>query len=305
MGLWPQFRSPLIWDVFAVSTYATVSALFWYVGLIPDLATLRDRTKNRFWQIVYGFGSMGWRGSAAHWHNYETAYLLLAGLATPLVISVHSVVSLDFSIGLVPGWHSTIFPPYFVAGALYSGFAMALVLAVPMRAAFRLRDFITLRHLDRMAVLMLVTGLLVTYSYAVELFNAFYGGNRYEIAALYNRYLGPYAPVSWSVVLCNVVIPQALWSRFVRSRPAALFVLGLVVLVGMWLERFMIIVASINRDFLPSAWHIFAPTFWDLATLAGSIGAFAFLFLLFLRFLPAISMSELRKEAHDEGIVAR
>jgi len=207
-------------------------------------------------------------------------------------------VSLDFSFGLIPGWHSTIFPPYFVAGALYSGFAMALVLAIPMRAAFRLRDFITTRHLEKMATLMLVTGLLVAYSYLVEVFNAFFGGNRYDIAALANRYFGPYAPVSWSVVLCNVVLPQALWLRAVRRHPGALLVLGLVVLVGMWLERFMIIVASLSRDFLPSSWHIFEPTFWDLATLAGSIGAFAFLFLLFVRFLPAISMSEMRKLVH-------
>jgi molybdopterin-containing oxidoreductase family membrane subunit len=309
MNVWPQWRSPLVWDIFAIGTYVIVSILFWYMGLVPDLATLRDRAQVRWKRVGYGLLALGWRGEARHWARFDTAYLLMAGLATPLVISVHSVVSLDFSIGLVPGWHSTIFPPYFVAGALYSGFAMALVLAIPMRAVFRLRDFITLRHLDRMATLMLVTGLLVTYSYLVEVFNAFFGARPYDIAALANRYFGPYAPVSWSVVLCNVVIPQALWFRFVRTSPPALFVLGLVVLVGMWLERFMIIVASLNRDFLPSAWHIFQPTFWDLATLAGSIGAFAFLFLLFLRFLPAISMSEMRKLVRraepDSGIATR
>jgi len=298
MNLWPQWRSPLVWDIFAIGTYVIVSILFWYMGLVPDLATLRDRTRVRWKQMGYGLLALGWRGEARHWARFDTGYLLMAGLATPLVISVHSVVSLDFSFGLVPGWHSTIFPPYFVAGALYSGFAMALVLAIPMRAAFGLRDFITTRHLEKMATLMLVTGLLVAYSYLVEVFNAFFGGNRYDIAALANRYFGPYAPVSWSVVLCNVVLPQALWLRAVRRHPGALLVLGLVVLVGMWLERFMIIVASLSRDFLPSSWHIFEPTFWDLATLAGSIGAFAFLFLLFVRFLPAISMSEMRKLVH-------
>jgi Ni/Fe-hydrogenase subunit HybB-like protein len=298
MNLWPQWRSPLVWDIFAIGTYVIVSILFWYMGLVPDLATLRDRARSRAKQVMYGILALGWRGEARHWRRFDSAYLLMAGLATPLVVSVHSVVSLDFSIGLVPGWHSTIFPPYFVAGALYSGFAMALVLAVPMRAVFGLRDFITTRHLAKMGTLMLVTALLVSYSYLVEIFAAFYGGNRYDIAVLANRYFGPYAPLSWSVVLCNVVIPQALWSARVRHEPAALFVLGLVVLVGMWLERFMIIVVSLERDFLPSSWHLFHATFWDLATLAGSIGAFALLFLLFLRLLPAISMSEMRRLAH-------
>ncbi|HET7404185.1 MAG TPA: NrfD/PsrC family molybdoenzyme membrane anchor subunit [Usitatibacter sp.] len=297
MNVWPQWRSPLIWDIFAIGTYIIVSILFWYMGLLPDLASLRDRARTRLAQIGYGLFALGWRGEARHWARFETGYLLMAGLATPLVISVHTVVSLDFSYGLVPGWHSTIFPPYFVDGALYSGFAMALVLAVPMRAVFRLREFITDRHLARMAVLMLITGLIVAYSYAVEAFNAFYGGDPYEIAMIKIRYFGPYAPISWSVIVCNVVIPQALWSMRLRHTPLAVFVLGLVVLLGMWLERFMIIVASLERDFLPSAWHMFYPTFWDLATLAGSLGAFAFLFLLFLRLLPAISMSELRKEA--------
>jgi molybdopterin-containing oxidoreductase family membrane subunit len=300
MNVWPQWRSPLVWDIFAIGTYIIVSIVFWYMGLLPDLATLRDRARTRAKRIAYGLFALGWRGEARHWHRYETAYLLLAGLATPLVISVHSVVSLDFSFGLVPGWHSTIFPPYFVAGALYSGFAMALVLAVPMRAAFGLREFITERHLAKMGTLMLVTGLLVAYSYGVEVFTAWYGGDPHEIAIMEDRYTGAYAPVAWAVVLCNVVIPQALWLGWVRRHPLALFALGLVVLVGMWLERFMIIVQSLAHDFLPSSWHLFVPTFWDLATLAGSIGAFALLFLLFLRFLPAISMAELRKEAHHE-----
>jgi molybdopterin-containing oxidoreductase family membrane subunit len=300
MNVWPQWRSPLVWDIFAIGTYIIVSIVFWYMGLLPDLATLRDRARTRGKQIAYGLFALGWRGEARHWHRYETAYLLLAGLATPLVISVHSVVSLDFSFGLVPGWHSTIFPPYFVAGALYSGFAMALVLAVPLRAAFRLRDFITERHLASMGTLMLVTGLLVAYSYAVEVFTAYYSGDAHEIAIIEDRYVGRYAPLAWGVVLCNVVLPQALWIGWVRRHAVALFMLGMVVLVGMWLERFMIIVQSLSHDFLPSAWHLYAPTFWDLATLAGSIGAFALLFLLFLRFLPAISMAELRKEAHHE-----
>jgi len=300
MNVWPQWRSPLVWDIFAIGTYIIVSVVFWYMGLLPDLATLRDRARTRGKQIAYGLFALGWRGEARHWHRYETAYLLLAGLATPLVISVHSVVSLDFSFGLVPGWHSTIFPPYFVAGALYSGFAMALVLAVPLRAAFHLRDFITERHLARMATLLLVTGLLVAYSYAVEVFTAYYSGDAHEIAIIEDRYVGSYASIAWAVVLCNVVIPQTLWIGWVRRHAGALFALGVVVLVGMWLERFMIIVQSLSHDFLPSAWHLYAPTFWDLATLAGSIGAFALLFLLFLRFLPAISMAELRKEAHHE-----
>jgi molybdopterin-containing oxidoreductase family membrane subunit len=304
MNTWPQWRSPLVWDIFAIGTYIIVSILFWYMGLIPDLASLRDRARTRGRQIAYGLFALGWRGEARQWHRFETAYLLMAGLATPLVVSVHTVVSLDFSFGLVPGWHSTIFPPYFVDGALYSGFAMALVLAVPMRAVFRLKDFITERHLARMGTLMLVTGLILAYSYAVEVFNAFYGADVYEIAMTKNRYLGPYAPLAWSVILCNVVIPQSLWSTRIRHSPIALFVVGLVVLLGMWLERFVIIVASLARDFMPSAWHLFYPTFWDLATLAGSVGAFALMFLLFLRFLPAISMSELRKEARQKPLRA-
>ena len=300
MNVWPQWRSPLVWDIFAIATYIIVSILFWYMGLIPDLATLRDRSDSRIKQVLYGLFALGWRGEARHWARFDTAYLLMAGLATPLVISVHSVVSLDFSFGLVPGWHSTIFPPYFVAGALYSGFAMALVLAVPLRAAFGLRDFINERHLAKMGTLMLVTGLLVAYSYGVEVFSAYFGGDAHEIAIMEDRYTGAYAPVAWAVILCNVVIPQALWLGWVRRSALALFALGLVVLVGMWLERFLIIVQSLAHDFLPSSWHLFVPTFWDLATLAGSIGAFALMFLLFLRFLPAISMAELRKEAHHE-----
>jgi molybdopterin-containing oxidoreductase family membrane subunit len=251
--------------------------------------------------MAYGLFALGWRGDARHWARYDTSYLLMAGLATPLVISVHSVVSLDFAIGNTPGFHSTIFPPYFVAGALFSGFAMALVLCVPMRAVFKLQDFITARHLDNIAKLMLVCALLVAYSYGTEIFTAFYSADTFEVYATTNRFSGPYAPLYYAVLICNSLVPQALWSASVRSSPTALFIIGLVVLVGMWLERFMIIVTSLHRDFLPSAWGMFYPTVWDWGLLAGSIGAFMLLFLLFVRFLPAISMSELRKLAAGEA----
>ncbi len=297
MSVWPQWRSPLVWDIFAIGTYIIVSILFWYMGLIPDLATLRDSARVRWKQVAYGLLALGWRGEARHWHRFDTAYLLIAGLATPLVISVHSVVSLDFAIGNTPGWHSTIFPPYFVGGALFSGFAMALTLCIPLRAVFGLRAFITARHLDNIAKLMLVCCLIVTYSYLIEIFMAFYSADPYTIAMTMNRVQGPYAPLYWSVVLCNVVVPQALWFAHVRASPLSLFMIAIVVNIGMWLERFMIIVVSLHRDFLPSAWGMFYPTFWDLATLAGSIGCFALLFLLFLRFLPAISIAEMRKLA--------
>src|ERR1700724_702554 len=242
MGVWPQFRSPLIWDVFAVSTYATVSLLFWFVGLVPDLATLRDRSQSRVGRIIYGMLALGWRGSAVHWHRYETAYLLLAGLATPLVVSVHTVVSFDFAIAIVPGWHTTIFPPYFVAGAIYSGFAMVLTLAIPIRAIYGLEDFITMRHLENMAKVMLVTGLIVAYGYLTEAFVAWYSADKFELFVQLNRLHGPYAVVYWALVACNLVIPQALWSGRVRRSIPALFVISLVVNVGMWLERFVIIV---------------------------------------------------------------
>ncbi len=301
MNLWPQWRSPLIWDIFAISTYVIVSLLFWYMGLIADLATLRDAAKKRWQQIAYGLLALGWRGDARHWARFDSAYLLMAGLATPLVISVHSVVSLDFAIGNTPGWHSTIFPPFFVAGALFSGFAMALTIAVPMRRVFRLQAFITERHLDNMAKLMLVCCLVVTYSYLTEIFMAYYSADPFAIAVTQNRLHGPYAPVYWTVILCNVALPQALWWAGVRARPAALFAIAIVVNIGMWLERFMIIVSSLNRDFLPSSWHLFVPTFWDFATLAGSIGLFALLFLAFLRALPAISIAEMRKLAREKA----
>jgi molybdopterin-containing oxidoreductase family membrane subunit len=301
MNLWPQWRSPLVWDIFAIGTYVIVSILFWYMGMLPDLATLRDRARRPGARMAYGLFALGWRGDARHWARYDTSYLLMAGLATPLVISVHSVVSLDFAIGNTPGFHSTIFPPYFVAGALFSGFAMALVLCVPMRAVFKLQDFITARHLDNIAKLMLVCALLVAYSYGTEIFTAFYSADTFEVYATTNRFSGPYAPLYYAVLICNSLVPQALWSASVRSSPTALFIIGLVVLVGMWLERFMIIVTSLHRDFLPSAWGMFYPTVWDWGLLAGSIGAFMLLFLLFVRFLPAISMSELRKLAAGEA----
>src|SRR5690348_3534809 len=295
MNVWPQWRSPLVWDIFAIGTYIIVSILFWYMGLIPDLATLRDRSDSRVKQIVYGLFALGWRGEARQWKRFDTAYLLMAGLATPLVISVHSVVSLDFSIGNTPGWHSTIFPPYFVAGALFSGFAMALTISIPLRAIFGLKDFITQRHLDNIAKIMLVCGLLVAYSYAVEFFMAFYSGDEFDRAMVLNRMRGPYAPIYWTVIACNIVVPQALWLTRVRLSVPLLFAISIVVNVGMWLERFMIIVVSLHRDFLPSSWGMFYPTFWDWAILVGSLGTFGWLFLMFVRFLPAISISEMRK----------
>jgi molybdopterin-containing oxidoreductase family membrane subunit len=289
-----------VWDIFAIGTYIIVSLLFWYMGLIPDLATLRDRSERRVKQVVYGIFALGWRGEARQWRRFDTAYLLLAGLATPLVISVHSVVSLDFSIGNTPGWHSTIFPPYFVAGALFSGFAMALTISIPLRAIFGLRDLITARHLDNIAKVMLVCGLLVAYSYAIEIFIAFYSGDRFEQYMVTNRMTGPYAPVYWAVVACNVVVPQALWLKRVRLSVLTLFVISIVVNVGMWLERFMIIVTSLHRDFLPSSWDMYYPTFWDWAIIVGSLGMFGWLFLMFVRFLPAISISEMRKLVREK-----
>jgi molybdopterin-containing oxidoreductase family membrane subunit len=303
MWLWPQFRSPLVWDVFAVSTYATVSLLFWFVGLIPDLATLRDRAKNRPAQIIYGMLAMGWRGSAVHWSRYETASILLAGLATPLVVSVHTVVSFDFSVAQLAGWHTTIFPPYFVAGAIYSGFAMVMTLAIPIRKFYHLEDFITMRHLGNMAKVMLATGLIVAYGYMMETFMAFYSGNHFDRFAIINRMTGPYAFFYWLLIACNIVIPQCMWSRKVRNNVAILFVISLVVNCGMWLERFVIVVISLHRDFLPSSWGMYYPTRWDWATFVGTIGLFLTLLFLFIRFLPVISIYEMRSlvEETSEG----
>jgi Ni/Fe-hydrogenase subunit HybB-like protein len=294
MGVWPQFRSPLVWDVFAVSTYATVSLLFWYIGLIPDLATLRDRSQKRLGRVIFGILAMGWRGSAIHWYRYETAYLLLAGLAAPLVVSVHTIVSFDFAVSLVPGWHTTIFPPYFVAGAIYAGFAMVMTLAIPLRTIYGLEDFITMRHLDNMAKIILATGLFVAYGYMMETFMALYSGNEYEEYMIANRMTGPYAVIYWGLIFCNVVVPQALWSQRVRASVPALFVIAMSVNIGMWLERFIIVVTSLHRDFLPSSWGMYSPTQWDWALYIGTIGLFLALMFLFIRFLPVISIFEMR-----------
>ena len=290
----PNFRSPLVWDVFAVSTYATVSALFWFVGLIPDLGTLRDRAKNLFAKYTYGILAMGWRGSARHWSIYDTATLLLSGLATPLVLSVHTVVSFDFTIAIVPGWHSTFFPPYFVAGASYSGFAMVLAFAIQLRAAYGLDGIITLRHLENCAKVMLATGLIVAYAYIMETFMAWYSGNPFEQQAFWNRMTGPYSAQYWFLVTCNIVSPQLLWFKKFRQTPVLLFISSIIVLTGMWLERYMIIVSSLAQDFVTSSWSLFHATRWDWATYWGTIGFFLFLFFLFVRLLPMISIFELR-----------
>jgi molybdopterin-containing oxidoreductase family membrane subunit len=299
MAIWPNFRSPLIWDVFAVSTYGIVSLLFWYVGLIPDLATLRDRSPSRAGRAAYGMLAMGWRGSAVHWHRYETASLLLAGLATPLVVSVHTVVSFDFAIGIIPGWHATIFPPYFVAGAIYGGFAMVMTLAIPLRHIYGLEDFITLRHLNYMARVMLATGLVVAYGYMMEAFMAWYSGNIFEQYMITNRFAGPYAPMYWALIACNVVVAQLLWFERVRATVPALFAIAMCVNVGMWLERYIIVVTSLHRDFLPSSWGMYRGTVWDWSLFVGTIGLFLTLFVLFIRFLPMISIFEMRTMLAD------
>jgi molybdopterin-containing oxidoreductase family membrane subunit len=292
--LWPQFRSPLVWDAFAIGTYATVSFMFWFIGLIPDLAALRDRAENRWLRYIFGGLALGWRGAANHWQRYETAYLLLAALATPLVVSVHSVVSFDFAVGVIPGWHSTVFPPYFVAGAIFSGFAMVLSLLLPLRQIYHLEDFITARHLDNMAKVMLATGLFVVYGYLAEAFTAWYSGNPVERFWLFNRSFGPYWWAFGALMLCNVIVPQALWFGQVRTNPLLLFVIAIIVNIGMWLERFVIIVVSLHRDFLPSSWGMYAGTIWDWATFAGTIGLFLTLIFLFVRVLPLISIFEMR-----------
>jgi Ni/Fe-hydrogenase subunit HybB-like protein len=302
MSIWPQFRSPLIWDVFAVSTYFTVSLLFWYVGLIPDLATLRDRAKSLPVKMAYGALSLGWRGSGRHWQRYEHVYLLLAGLSTPLVLSVHTVVSFDFAIGIIPGWHATIFPPYFVAGAIYAGFAMVLTLAIPIRKMYGLEDFITMRHLENMGKVTLVTGMIVGYGYISEVFFGWYSANKYEGFMMLNRMTGPYAPIYWALIFCNILTPQWLWIRKVRTTPILLFAVAMVVNVGMWLERFVIVVTSLHRDFLPSSWGMYYPTIWDWMTFIGTIGMFLTLFFLFIRFLPMISIFEMRTMAPESKV---
>jgi Ni/Fe-hydrogenase subunit HybB-like protein len=294
MGVWPNFRSPLLWDVFAVGTYFTVSALFWYVGLIPDLATFRDRAHTRRKRVLWGILALGWRNGNRQWRHYELAYLMLAGLATPLVLSVHSVVSTDFATSIVPGWHTTIFPPYFVAGAIFSGFGMVMTLALIARRIFRLENLITIDHLEKMNKIMLVTGSMVGYAYIMEFFTSWYSGNIIETFTFMNRAFGNYAWAYWIMFLCNVVTPQLFWSRRIRRSVPVMFVLSILVNVGMWFERFVIVVTSLSRDYLPAAWGYYAPTFWDVATLVGSFGLFFTLFLLFLRFLPIISMAEIK-----------
>jgi len=299
MGLWPQWRSALVWDFFAIGAYVIVSVIYFYVGLVPDFAAVRDRATSRGRQLIYGVLAMGWRGEALEWERHATLTRILAGLAVPLVFSVHSMVALDFSEGLLPGWHSTIFPPFFVAGALFSGAAMVILLAVLLRRAYALHEFITDEHLDKLAKMMLAVGWVVTYGYAAEIFTAYYGGDPYELAMQRHRMQGAYAWLFWATIACNSLSIQALWWPRMRTNPAALVIISLLVLIGMWLERFMLIVTSLYRDFLPSSWGMFYPTFWDAAFLAGSIGLFALLFLVFVRVVPVLSIAELRRHAAE------
>ncbi|MFN3198914.1 MAG: NrfD/PsrC family molybdoenzyme membrane anchor subunit [Bradymonadia bacterium] len=305
MDMWVNFRSPLLWDVFAVSTYFTVSLLFWFTGLVPDLATLRDRAKSKIAFYGYGIFSLGWRGANRHWQNYERAYLLLAALSTPLVLSVHSIVSFDFAVSVIPGWHTTIFPPYFVAGAIFSGFAMVLTLAIPTRKIFKLEDFITLRHIENMNKIILVTGMLVGYAYAMEFFIAWYSGSPYESFVFVNRAFGPYAWAYWIMVSCNVITPQLFWSKKIRLNIKVTWILSIFVNIGMWFERF-VITMSLHRGYLPSAWDYYSPTIFDISIFVGSFGLFFTLFILFLKFLPAVAISEVKgvmpqADPHWEG----
>ncbi|MBI1899078.1 MAG: polysulfide reductase NrfD [Acidobacteria bacterium] len=305
LSVWPNFRSPLIWDVFAVSTYLTVSLLFWYVGLVPDLATLRDRAKSIFRARVFGILCLGWRGSARHWNHYEKAYMILAGLSTPLVLSVHSVVSFDFATSILPGWHTTIFPPYFVAGAIFSGFAMVVTLMVVARWIWGLENLVTMKHFENMNKVMLATGTIVGYAYATEFFIAWYSGNPYERFTFMNRAFGPYAWAYWTMVSCNVLSPQLFWFKKIRTSIPAMFVISIVINIGMWFERFVIIVTSLHRDYLPSSWGYFRPTIFDILTFAGTFFLFLFLFVLFTRFLPMIAVAEVKgmmahEHMHDE-----
>ncbi|HEX2981822.1 MAG TPA: NrfD/PsrC family molybdoenzyme membrane anchor subunit [Anaerolineaceae bacterium] len=303
LALWPQFRSPLVWDVFAITPYMLVSAMFWYMGLVPDLSTMRERATNKWVKRIYGVMSLGWRNSTRHWRHYQAVYFLMAALATPLVLSVHSIVGMDFAYGVVPGWHSTIFPPYFVAGAVFSGFAMVLTLLIPLRKLFHVEDFITLRHLNAMAKVMLAMGLVVGYGYLMENFTAWYSGDTYEIANMLDRFTGSYAPLYWLLIFCNVIAIQLLWFRRLRLNLVVLFIISVLVNVGMWLERFIIIVQSLSKDFLPSSWHLYAPTQWDISIFVGTIGLFLTLIFLFWRVLPAISIFEVRELVHhtDQG----
>ena len=293
-SIWPQFRSPLMWDVFAVSTYFTVSVLFWYMGLIPDLAVYRDRARTKLRKFFYGLFALGWTGSNRHWSNYEKAYLILAGLSTPLVLSVHSIVSLDFSVSQLPGWHTTIFPPYFVAGAIFSGFGMVLTLLIPIRKLCGLEDIITVRHVDLMCKVTLATGSIVGYAYGMEMFIAWYSGNPYERFAFWNRAFGPYWWAYWIMILCNVGLPQLFWFRKVRRNLVLVWVLSVLVNVGMWFERFVIVVTTLAREFLPANWGYYTPTWVDICTYLGTFGLFFTFFLLFMRFLPVIAIAEVK-----------
>ena len=294
MSLWPGFRSPLLWDFFAVSTYGTVSLIFWYVGLIPDLATMRDRSKTSIRRTVYGAFALGWRGSQRHWRHYEMAYLILAGLATPLVLSVHSIVSMDFAVAQLPGWHSTIFPPYFVAGAIFSGFAMVVTLMVITRKGFGLENIVTLLHFDRMAKIMMLTGMIVGYAYAMEFFVSWWSQNPFEQYVFINRAFGPYAWAYWTMVTCNVLSPQIFWFKKARTSMLIQFIISIFINIGMWFERFVIIVTSLHRDFLPSSWDMYYPTIWEIGTLIGSFGVFFTMFCLFARFLPVVATAEVK-----------
>ncbi len=298
LGMWPQFRSPLEWDVFAISTYATVSILFWFVGLLPDLATLRDRSQNTWVKRFYAILSLGWRGSAKHWQRHEMVSLILAGLSTPLVLSVHSIISFDFSIAQLPGWHVTVFPPYFVAGAVYCGFAMVINLLVPIRSWYKLQDLITLKHFDVMGKVMLASGLIVAYGYIGEIFYAWYSANLYEAFLITNRTMGPYAWSYWTLIGCNIIIPQLLWSKRIRTNLPAIFIISIFINIGMWFERWVIIVMSLHRDFLPSSWAFYTPSVWDISLYVGSFGWFFFLFFLFIRLLPMIATFEVRDLVH-------
>ena len=295
MSIWPNFKSPLIWDVFAVSTYFTVSSLFWFVGLVPDFATLRDRARNKYRRLIYGALALGWRGSNRHWQNYERAYLILAALSTPLVLSVHSVVSFDFATSLMPGWHTTIFPPYFVAGAVFSGFAMVMTLMLITRAVYGMRSLVLMKHLELMNKIMLVTGSLVGYAYGMEFFIAWYGGNEYEkFLFVHNRLTGPMAWAYWIMISCNVITPQLFWFKKMRTSIPVMFVASILINIGMWFERFVIIVTSLHRDYMPSNWAYYSPTWVDIWQFVGTFGLFMTLFLLFMRFLPTIAIGEVK-----------
>ncbi|MFI5297813.1 MAG: NrfD/PsrC family molybdoenzyme membrane anchor subunit [Polyangiales bacterium] len=306
MQVWPNFKSPLLWDVFAVSTYATVSVLFWYVGLVPDLATLRDRAKTKTRAIVYGIFALGWRGSHRHWLNYEKAYLILAGLSTPLVLSVHTIVSFDFAVSVLPGWHTTIFPPYFVAGAVFSGFAMVISLMVIVRKAYNLEHLLTIRHLENMCKIITVTGTMVGYAYGMEFFIAWYSGNQYEMFTFISRAMGPYKWAYWTMITCNVISPQLFWFKKIRTSVFWMFVICIFVNIGMWFERFVIITTSLSQDYLPSSWGYFRPRLVDITTFFGTFGLFFTMFLLFCRFLPAFAIGEIKlvlpqADPHFEG----